>query len=172
MIAPFVKIEVRSGEAVVARNAATGVLGLAAAVLYAVSFFLPALPGVKGYAAFVYALVFGICVPMWAANPVFWVGLARLCVGQYKSAANAAVVAVVLALSECWLFKDLGVGYFAWIGSMALLAVAGFCQGYDEWPPPRLRNGGEAARIAAKFAVIERDGPQALPSEKIAGLDR
>jgi hypothetical protein len=145
---------------VAAGNTATGIaLGLAAAVLYVVSFFLPAVPMVLGYEAFVYSLAIGICVPMWAANPVFWVGLCRLCVGQYKSAATAAVVAVVLALSGWWLFKDLSVGYFAWVGSMVLLAVAGFWMGYDEQGPGQSRVDGEAARIAARFSVMNGDPP-------------
>jgi hypothetical protein len=126
--------------------------------LYAVSFFLPAMKGLPGYGAFVYALLFLVGIPMWAANPVFWFGLCHLAEGRYRSAGRAGWVALVLALSEWWMFgRDLAVGYYLWAGSMFLMGLAG------EWPeadrsPRRLRpvdpewmTGGEATRIASRF---------------------
>jgi hypothetical protein len=101
-------------------------LGFAAALLYAASFFLPAVDGAAGYQAFVLSLVFIIGIPMWLANPVFWSGLTLLSQGKYASAGKTGLLALVLALSECWLFNDLRVGYYAWVGSIALLAAAGW----------------------------------------------
>jgi hypothetical protein len=145
-------------------------LGLAAALLYAVSFFLPAADGVAGYNAFVFSLVFLLFIPMWAANPVFWSGLAHLYLGQYRSARNAGLAALFLSLSQAWMvYRELRVGYFAWVGSMALLAVAGFCGGYGKQPPCQSRNAGEATRIAARFSVMTRPIPQSLPADQMAG---
>jgi hypothetical protein len=150
------------GEIVVGRfPPAVAVLGVLAAVLYAVSFFLPALRGVLGHQAFVWSLLFVFYAPMWGANPALWFGLALLAQGKFRSARKAGVLALVLALSECWLFyRELRVGYFAWVGSMALLAVAGW-RGARHEPPrelflPRLRSTGEAGRIAARFAALRR----------------
>ena len=69
------------------------------------------------------------------------------------------MVALLLALSEFWMFIDgLGIGYLVWVGSMAVLAAAGSCGAKEEenrrwpWPvAPGWRTPGEAARIASRF---------------------
>jgi hypothetical protein len=156
-------------EAVVARRSAAGdVIGLLAVILYALSFFLPATRWVVGYQVFVCSLVFVICIPMWAANLVFWAGLAELCLGRYRSAGLAGLVAVVLALSECWMFTaELRVGYFVWVGSMALLAFVGLCgteENRPRWPARVGSNiAGAATRIASRFPAVGH-GPHGSPS--------
>jgi hypothetical protein len=144
------------------------VLGVAAALLYAVSFFLPAYHAGVGYEAFVSAFVCVIGMPMWFANPVFWSGLGLLYQGKYAAAGRTGLRAVVLALSECWLFSEgLRVGYFAWVGSMALLAVAGWCGQERDWPHG-LRGAGEASRIAARFVAKQvASRTPCLPSDQI-----
>jgi hypothetical protein len=138
-------------------------LGLAAALLYAVSFFLPAADGVAGYNAFVFSLVFLFFVPMWAANPAFWSGLAHLYQGQYRSARNAGLAALLLSLSQSWMvYRELRVGYLAWVGSMALLAVAGWCGQLGRMSAQGPKSAGEATRIAARFAASR---PALLPPE-------
>src|SRR5262245_22378209 len=93
--------------AVVARRSAAGdLLGLSAVIVYTVSFFLPAAGGVLGYQAFICALVSVICIPMWAANLALWLGLAELSLGRYGKAGIAGLVALVLALSESWMFME------------------------------------------------------------------
>jgi hypothetical protein len=138
--------------------AAIVLLGSLAVVMFAVSFFLPALHGVAGYQAFICALLWLFGIPMWAANPVFCFGLAYLSAGRYRSAARAGLAAVLLALSESWMFwGELDVGYWIWAGSMAVLAVAGLCASGMEsrmpsWPGlSGRRMVGEAARIASRF---------------------
>ena len=140
------------------RPGAAVVLGGLAIQLYLVSFFLPALDGTPGYEAFILAVLFVIGLPMWLANPVFWFGVVRLAQGRYHSAGQAGRVALLLALSECWMFYDkLAVGYFVWVGSMVLLAAVGRFGEVDEdrprrWPYlPDWRVTGEAARIVARF---------------------
>jgi hypothetical protein len=140
------------------RSAAPGLLGGLALLLYAVSFFLPALDGVAGYQAFVFALIWFVFLPMWAANPVFWIGLGRLFQGRHGSASRAGLAALLLALSESWMFgRELGVGYLVWVGSMAVLVVAGACGRRDEMPVrclparPPVPAAGEGVRIASRW---------------------
>jgi hypothetical protein len=139
---------------------AVPLLGVSSAVLYAASFFLPAFQEGAGYHAFLFSLVYLLGIPMWFANPVFWCGLALLCQGKHRAARKAGVVALVFALSEFWLFLEgLRVGYFVWVGSMALLIAAAWCGVHD--PPrdlsfPRPRGAGEATRIAARFVEVSR----------------
>src|SRR5262249_19047678 len=119
-----------SPEAVVAVRcpSVVALLGLASALLYAVSFFLPATEGVAGYHAFVFSLACFLFIPMWAANPFLCAGLVHLYLGQYRSARNVGLAALFLSLSQSWMvFRELRVGYFAWVGSMALLTAAGCC---------------------------------------------
>jgi hypothetical protein len=107
-------------------------LGTAAAVLYGVSFFLPVLsPGrMFGLEAFIYSVLMVVTIPMWLANPMFWLGLALLSGRRWQGACFYGLLALVLGLSESWMFWDqLTVGYFLWVGSMALLALAGWCGG-------------------------------------------
>src|SRR5207237_8839198 len=67
----------------------------------------------------------GLYLP-WLANPALWVGLRSLARGRPRRAAAAGAVALPLALA--FLLSepgDLRAGYHAWVGSMALLLVAG-----------------------------------------------
>jgi hypothetical protein len=99
-----------------------------AAGIYAVSFVLPACGQMLGYQAFLWSVIFIFCFPMWLANPVFWVGLACASWGEWSATRTYGLVALVLSLSEAWMFwGELAAGYFLWVGSMALLAVAGWC---------------------------------------------
>jgi hypothetical protein len=134
------------------------VVGAVAVAVYAVSFFLPALDSIVGFQAFLCSLGFVITIPMWVANPIFWFGLRRLAQGRYRSAGKAGLLALVFALSESWMCAGgLRVGYFVWVGSMAVLATVGlFGDAQEErprrWPfHPTWTRGGEAARIAARF---------------------
>jgi len=139
------------------RPAVGVLLGCLSFLLYAGSFFLPATGNILGYQAFLYALIIVFCIPMWAANPALCFGLAWLSLGRYKSAGKAGLLGLALALSESWMFyPELGVGYFTWVASMAVLAVAGWCGHPEESPQkwPGSSRGlavGEAARIAAAF---------------------
>jgi hypothetical protein len=160
VLVPQQEVETALDEVRAERPLAPGVvlLGYLAAVMFAVSFFLPALHNVAGYEAFVYALLWVICIPMWAANPVFWCGLAYLSAGRYRSAGKAGLAALLLALSESWMFwGELEIGYWIWAGSMAVLAVAGLYAGGTErrpqcWPAlPGWRTLCEAGRIASRF---------------------
>jgi hypothetical protein len=100
-------------------SAAGVLLGCLAAVLYAASFLLPATGQMLGYQAFVSAAASVVFLPVWFANPVFWLGLAVLAKGQYSSAGKAGLLALAFALPVAWpLYPRLGVGYFAWGGSM------------------------------------------------------
>jgi hypothetical protein len=139
---------------------AVPLLGVSATALYAFSFFLPAYHEAAGYQAFLSAWLFLIGIPMAVANPVFWCGLALLCQGKHGSAKKAGVVALVLALSEFWLVcEGVRVGYFVWVGSMALLTAAAWCGAHDpprDWSFPRPRGVGEATRIAARFPEVSR----------------
>jgi hypothetical protein len=112
--------------------ATAGVLGGAAALLYVISFFLPALGdkggGILGFQAFIYSVLLVVTIPMWLANPLFWLGLALLMRRQWHGARFYGLLAVVLGLSESWMYgKELAVGYILWVGSMVLLTVAGWC---------------------------------------------
>jgi hypothetical protein len=125
--------------------------------LYAASFFLPATKTMPGYMAFLCSVVFVIGIPMWGANPVFWFGLYHLARGSYREASRAGTLAVVLALSECWMFgDDLSYGYFVWVCSMGILALTGLFTEVDDqrraWPTSAAwRSDGEGTRIASRF---------------------
>ena len=68
--------------------------------------------------------------------------------------AHSPAAELLLALSECWLFAEgLRVGYFLWVGSMALLVLAGWCGLLQADSAPVTRGAGEASRIAARFAA-------------------
>jgi hypothetical protein len=92
-------------------------------------------------------------IPMWAANPLFWSGLAHLYTGQYRAARNAGLAALFLSLSQSWMvYRELRVGYFAWVGSMVLLTAAGWCGQLRCCPIHGSCGACEATRIAARFA--------------------
>jgi hypothetical protein len=131
--------------------------GVFATVMYIISFFLPAWQEARGYEAFVLSLMFLFCVPVWAANLVFWIGLAQWSQGRYWSASMAGLVALSLGLLGVWMFKDgLKIGYWLWVGSMGVLALGGLCKEQDSQPRNRpsqaiTRDAGEASRIVARF---------------------
>jgi hypothetical protein len=78
-----------------------------------------------GFQAFYYSVIMIITIPMWLANPMFWFSLSCFANRKFDAAATYGVCAVGLGLSESWMFwKGLSIGYFAWVGSMALLAGA------------------------------------------------
>jgi hypothetical protein len=137
--------------------AAVAILGALAVAMYGVSFFLPATGRILGYQAFVCALLFVICAPMWLANPVFWLGLVMLSRREYRSASHAGMIALLLALSECWMFSgELDSGYFVWAGSMAVLALVGLFGELNDgprrwWGRSQFFPVGEASRIVSRF---------------------
>jgi hypothetical protein len=72
----------------------------------------------------------------WLPNPLLWLGVAWLIVGQRHSVRQAGIGAglaglAALACASLWFFDrgksdDLAVGYYVWVTSMALLSGAGF----------------------------------------------
>jgi hypothetical protein len=119
-------------------------LGGVAAAVYAGSFLLPVLgESFRGYHAFMVALaVFPLFLPLWLANPAFWVGLYCLLAGRRRGAGTAAGMAVALSLSEAWMFwGSASLGYYLWQASLVLLAVAACCAPAGE--SPRLPDGGK-----------------------------
>jgi hypothetical protein len=97
--------------------------------LYATSFLLPvtdadSMQVMYGYQAFVWGFLFVVFLPMWMANPLFWIGCHHFYHGRFQVARNASLTASALAVSELWLWDDRpSVGYFLWLASMLLLAV-------------------------------------------------
>lgn len=88
-------------------------LAMMAVGLYGASFFLPACGRILGYQAFVWSVIFIVCLPMWLANPMFWVGLACASRGEWRAVRTYGLVALVLSLSEAWMFwGELATGYF------------------------------------------------------------
>jgi hypothetical protein len=63
----------------------------------------------------------------WLANPSFLTALILAASGRWRLAALPALAAIGLALLwPAWIFEGLGhylAGYYAWAGSMALLAL-------------------------------------------------
>jgi|SRR5579884_633717 len=90
---------------------------------------------ISGARAFVMSLfVWGI--PMWLANPAYWFGLYSLGRGRPRAAKVAAVVAVLLAVSELPFFwREVHVGYWLWLASM------GFLLAYCFWVSPEETSG-------------------------------
>ncbi len=133
------------------------VLGSLAAGLYVLSFFLQATNTLAGWQAFIFALLFVIGIPMWLANVVFWIGLYHLSHSRYGSASTAGFIALLLALSESWLFgTELAIGYYVWVSSMAVLAAARLFREEEArpkswWPRTEWLGTGEAGRIASRF---------------------
>lgn len=73
-------------------------------------------------------IVFGCYV--WVANPVLWIGTLLLACGRWKAASIPGGIALFLGLNApVWvqvLNSDLSLipGYYLWLGSIGLLAVA------------------------------------------------
>jgi hypothetical protein len=131
------------------RLALRAVALLAPLTLYAASFFLPAFDTgtgrtLNGWEAFRRALEFGFPAlrpppktPGWAlgtrpgvgwlANPAFFTGIVLAASGRWRLAALPSLAAVALALLwPTWIFAGFNhylVGYYAWAGSMSLLAA-------------------------------------------------
>jgi hypothetical protein len=108
-------------------------LGLAcAAAVYAASFFMP-VGDLRGWQVFLLGAVACVTISVlvtwpWLANIAFLVGCFFLLVGQPKRARNAGLLATALALGLLlevgFSPAGLGIGYLAWVASMALLTVA------------------------------------------------
>lgn len=82
---------------------------------------------ISGARTFVVAFSIVIGIPMWLANPAFWIGLECLALGKERSAQRGAGVALLLALSELPLFfSGILVGYYVWVASIFLLLFASF----------------------------------------------
>jgi hypothetical protein len=94
---------------------------------YGVSFFMPAYHFWKepyyGWQCFQLSAHPGIW--FWDANPVFWVGCFFLARGWGWAAASMGVVALALGGYILQDPRGLLIGYYAWLGSFALLMVAG-----------------------------------------------
>ena len=118
---------------------AAWVLYILSLASYALSFLLPAFEIVVegqhdtsyGYDAFLVALaaawqpILGglLSFVVWLANPAYWAGAVFFARGRYWRSAAASIAALVLGCH--FVFAPLIlVGYFVWLGSMALLAVA------------------------------------------------
>jgi hypothetical protein len=118
---------------------AAWVLYFVSLAFYAVSFLLPAFEIVVegqhdasyGYDAFLVALAAAwqpmlgglLSFVVWLANPAYWAGAVFFGRGRYWRSAAASIAAVVLGCH--FVFAPLIlVGYFVWLGSMALLALA------------------------------------------------
>lgn len=112
---------------------------LASLATYGISFCLPAFEiGVEGrgtsesgFSAFLVAFLalgqeyFGGLASflVWLANPAFWIGVVLLATGRPTAALVASCAALLLGCS--FVFGPLIlVGYYVWLGSMALLAGA------------------------------------------------
>ena len=114
--------------------------------VYGASFALPAYLDLAGHEAFVAAARAGFeawCDDTigrellgWLPNPLLWTGLALLCCGRNWGAAVLGLAGLVAGAGAWLTLGDLHVGYYAWLGSMALLMVgaAWFATGtqYDE----------------------------------------
>ncbi|PQO48196.1 hypothetical protein [Blastopirellula marina] len=106
-------------------------------LVYAVSFFLPAgdnhnTPAILGWEAFLNALLLSWFLPMWWANPGFFLAGWWVLKGKPNWAMLATVVAALLALSQSiFLPPDsstgygyrLLIGYYVWLGSIVLLGL-------------------------------------------------
>ena len=109
--------------------------------VYAASFFLPAVTGRGGGGDFNFhgttwglgAFLFGLIPPFtlaWAANPALWLGVRWMRRGQWNKARKAGIVAVGCALAAIPMVgvgsggDRVTVGYFVWLGSTVVLAVA------------------------------------------------
>jgi hypothetical protein len=115
-------------------------------VAYASSFFLPTFAIVVdgkrsvscGYDAFLIGTLSPLASPFfggyrvfvpWLANPMLWVGVALFTIGRPRGAFNAGIIAIGLSGTlllpvEAEGFRLILVGYYVWVVSMAMLALA------------------------------------------------
>ncbi len=148
------------------RNRATRACALLAAVVYIVSFFLPAVAvfsdPIAGWQAYLFVTLapwdakqmplreLVLWLVYWLPNPLLWVGIFFLARGRPGGAAWLGLVALAAGLG-CTFdadqlrfnFSDCRVGYYCWLASMALVAGAGgwhglrpFFQGVSAEPEP------------------------------------
>ncbi len=76
-----------------------------------------------GYQAFAFALA-SQYLPCWLANPTYWCACYHALSGTIRQARNYAILAVVLSVSETWMFDDaLEAGFYMWSASMGFLAT-------------------------------------------------
>lgn len=71
---------------------------------------------------------YDLFIPIWWTNPLFLLGCLLLALGFNRTAAGIGVLITPLAIYCAFIFwKDggLGPGYFCWLASYSLLAVAG-----------------------------------------------
>jgi hypothetical protein len=130
------------------RWATADILGVTSGCLYAGSFLMPVGRDLTlfGWQAFVCSAIYFLFWPMWAANPVFWFGLVKAGNQRWEAARNAGVLAMMLAVSEAWMFlPNLGIGYYCWLGSMIALAAAGAYGVEQERGNRRSEEGDETA---------------------------
>src|SRR5262245_31434883 len=112
---------------------------------YVASFFFavsPSLPGSTSKETGAYYFIFGFLFSItgvglvysfpWLANPVLWLGLVNLWLGNFRWAWRMGVISTILASSYMlFLTSDLkegnppAIGYWLWLASMAQLAWAG-----------------------------------------------
>jgi hypothetical protein len=136
-------------------------------LVYATSFFLPALGDLSGWAAFVYGLPCCVMTPFailasgtpehsgrerdwqwclmafsWAANPLLWIAYGSLARGALSWARRAGLAALAVALTVIIshgqsAHEALGPGYWLWVASMALVVVGAYVTEQDG-PPARI----------------------------------
>lgn len=164
------------------------------ALIYAMSFLLPALGDLPGWAAFVWGLPCCVMAPFtvlasgtpgnqltardwqwcllalaWAANPLAWIGYGFLARGAVSWARGLGVVALALASSVILTAGGgraggLGPGYWLWIASIALL-VCGGCFS-EERRKPRWFPSDEFIREALRH-VGTTDAPPGPADDRV-----
>jgi hypothetical protein len=106
----------------------------------------------------------GLYLP-WLANPALWAGLWSLGRGRPRRAAAAGAVALPLSLAFLLTEPtDLRAGYFAWVGSMALLLLAGLAV-ERAGPVRRLPDAGP--KFAARPPAPDQGQHVRLPADSL-----
>jgi hypothetical protein len=91
---------------------------------------------ISGARAFVMS-VFVVGLPMWLANPAYWLGLFGLGLGSPRTARISAIVAVLLAMSELPIYwGEVLVGYWVWSASMGVLLASSFWESREDARQP------------------------------------
>jgi hypothetical protein len=145
---------------------------------YAVSFFLPIVEFSFGGSANTIPghVIFQACLDRsvwgwnelftaWLANPIFWLGLTLFVLGQGLAAATAAMVAVLLG-SRYVFNPGVIVGYYVWLGSMALLLFAGVILVVGEGRTEPAKDGWLAWNDPAIDRALEKTGRLLPDSEQ------